>query len=85
MHDVPAHFLFAASFGYAMGLMKAPGKSSGPSLLWGWGVAAIAHGAYDFMIFGAAILGDRSGSPNQQNNLARAIYAHVSREVFVFR
>ena len=54
---VPAHFLFAASFGYAMGRMKAPGTSRGPSLLWGWGVAAIAHGAYDFMIFGAAVLG----------------------------
>lgn len=55
---VPGHFLFAASFGYAMGLRtvdrNADGRQMGPKPPWdlilGFLIAVAAHGAYNFCL-----------------------------------
>lgn len=53
---VPGHFLFSASFGYALGMARAPGVTRRPSLLWAWLVAALLHGLYDAFLFGSTEL-----------------------------
>ena len=65
--SVPAHFLFAASIGYAMGLRVAPDSKGGPprrirppwDLAAGLLTAILAHGAYNF----ALLLGSHHQEP----------------------
>ena len=48
---VPGHFLFAAPFGFALGMCVHRGVLDRGALLRGWAYGALAHGLYDFLLF----------------------------------